>query len=122
MTESESLLFLAAPVFSSLRQQAIHICIPHAHVRLDWGLVWAIKKIPHDGDLCLLLENAVESAFSAGDEYNRSPGNHPSPSHRQMPLPTLKLADAWAEEDGTNTLPNLQEWTWDDDSIITRGR
>lgn len=40
----------------------------------------------------------------------------------QMPLPTLKPAEVWAEEDATATLTSLQERTWDSDSIITRGR
>lgn len=77
----------------------------------------------HDGGLCLPLENAVESATNpAGVRYHWSLGSHPSPSHRQMLFPPVKPAEVWAEEDATDTLPTLQEWTWDDDSIITRGR
>lgn len=39
-----------------------------------------------------------------------------------MSFPPVKPAEVWAEEDAADTLPSLQEWTWDDDSIITRGR
>lgn len=120
---SEPRLFLVAPVFSSLKQRAIHVYIPNAHVGLDWALEWAIKKKPHDGGLGLPLGNGVESVTNpGGDRCHWNPSSRPPPSHRRGPLPTLELAAAWTEENAADILPHLQERTWDEDSTIRRGR
>lgn len=34
----------------------------------------------------------------------------------------MKPAEVWAEEDATALVPSLQERTWDNDFIVTRGR
>ena len=64
------------------------------------------------------MQSASSARNPAGDRCTWRPSNQPS----LFPVPTLKPAEVWAEEDATALVPSLQERTWDNDFIVTRGR
>lgn len=71
------------------------------------------------------MQSTSSATNPAGDRWAWSPGNDSSPFPGRNALPSLKPAEVQAVEDFANScklLQSLQERTWDDDSIITRGR